>query len=75
MPTHTKKRGGGLDGSCDSSVFFNYKEKVTKDDEEHLKEFSWQKAKLVQSVIGVNDYFNIILFWSFIYFRSFEGFF
>lgn len=48
---------------------------VTKDDEEHLKEFSWQKAKLVQSVIGVNDYFNIILFWSFIYFRSFEGFF
>lgn len=29
----------------------------------------------MQSVIGVNDYFNLILFWSFIYFRSFEGFF
>lgn len=51
------------------------KKKVTKDNEGHLKEFSWQKAKLVQSVIGVNDYFNLILFWSFIYFRSFEGFF
>lgn len=32
---------------------------VTKDDEEHLKEFTWQKAKLVQSVIGMNDYFII----------------